>query len=159
MNHPSGLVLAFLTLDLASGMEKFGFGINIPDLQHRFQVPILFLETKLYRLQTPTSPFFRPSHYDYVGLDDYPMGTNAIVAVISYTGYDMEDAMIVNKMSLERGFCAGMIYKVGVHRTQHVRLFDLGNLLPSVADPGCLSRIRIPYLGSRIQQQHQRRGG
>ena len=159
MNHPSGLVLAFLTLDLASGMEKFGFGINISDLQHRFQVPILFLETKLYRLQTPTSPFFRPSHYDYVGLDDYPMGTNAIVAVISYTGYDMEDAMIVNKMSLERGFCAGMIYKVGVHRTQHVRLFDLGNLLPSVADPGCLSRIRIPYLGSRIQQQHQRRGG
>jgi hypothetical protein len=40
------------------------------------------------------------------------MGTNAIVAVISYTGYDMEDAMIINKMSLERGFCAGMIYKV-----------------------------------------------
>jgi DNA-directed RNA polymerase I subunit RPA2 len=76
-----------------------------------------FPETKLYRLQTPTSPFFRPSHYDYVGLDDYPMGTNAIVAVISYTGYDMEDAMIVNKMSLERGFCAGMIYKVGVPAT------------------------------------------
>jgi DNA-directed RNA polymerase beta subunit len=45
------------------------------------------------------------------------MGTNAIVAVISYTGYDMEDAMIVNKMSLERGFCAGMIYKVGVPAT------------------------------------------
>ena len=44
-------------------------------------------------------------------MDDYPMGTNAIVCVISYTGYDMEDAMIMNKMSLERGFCAGMIYK------------------------------------------------
>lgn len=68
-------------------------------------------ETKIYRLQTPTSPFFRPAHYDYIGMDDYPMGTNAIVAVISYTGYDMEDAMIINKMSFERGFCAGMIYK------------------------------------------------
>ena len=45
-------------------------------------------------------------------MDDYPMGTNAIVAVISYTGYDMEDAMIINRMSFERGFCAGMIYKV-----------------------------------------------
>merc|ERR1719447_2386359 len=44
-------------------------------------------------------------------MDDYPMGTNAIVAVISYTGYDMEDAMIINRMSFERGFCAGMIYK------------------------------------------------
>ena len=43
-------------------------------------------ETKIYRLQTPTSPFFRPLHYDKIQLDDYAMGTNAIVAVISYTG-------------------------------------------------------------------------
>ncbi|CAB4057057.1 DNA-directed RNA polymerase I subunit RPA2 [Lepeophtheirus salmonis] len=68
-------------------------------------------ETKIYRLQTPTSPFFRPVHYDYIKLDEFPMGTNAIVAVISYTGYDMEDAMIINKSSFERGFCSGSIYK------------------------------------------------
>merc|ERR1712020_32141 len=43
-------------------------------------------ETKIYRLQTPASPFFRPVHYDKIQLDDYAMGTNAIVAVISYTG-------------------------------------------------------------------------
>lgn len=42
---------------------------------------------------------------------DYPSGTNAIVAVISYTGYDMEDAMILNKSSYERGFAHGVIYK------------------------------------------------
>ena len=24
-------------------------------------------ENKLYRLQTPTAPFFRPAHYDYIG--------------------------------------------------------------------------------------------
>ena len=43
-------------------------------------------ETKMYRLQTPTSPLFRPYHYDAIDLDQYAMGTNAIVAVISYTG-------------------------------------------------------------------------
>ncbi|XP_059045558.1 DNA-directed RNA polymerase I subunit RPA2 isoform X2 [Achroia grisella] len=66
---------------------------------------------KLFRLQTPATPLFRPAHYDNIGLDDYPLGTNAIVAVISYSGYDMEDAMIINKSAYERGFAAGYIYK------------------------------------------------
>ncbi|XP_002014590.2 DNA-directed RNA polymerase I subunit RPA2 [Drosophila persimilis] len=66
---------------------------------------------KLYRLQTPGTPLFRPVHYDNIQLDDFAMGTNAIVAVISYTGYDMEDAMIINKSAYERGFAYGSIYK------------------------------------------------
>lgn len=66
---------------------------------------------KMYRLQSPATPFFRPVHYDKMNLDDFAMGTNAIIAVISYTGYDMEDAMIINKASNERGFAHGTIYK------------------------------------------------
>uniref|UniRef100_A0A182X7Q7 DNA-directed RNA polymerase subunit beta n=1 Tax=Anopheles quadriannulatus TaxID=34691 RepID=A0A182X7Q7_ANOQN len=66
---------------------------------------------KMYRLQTPATPLFRPVHHDNIALDNYAMGTNAIVAVISYTGYDMEDAMIINKAAFERGFAAGNIYK------------------------------------------------
>lgn len=42
-------------------------------------------ETKLYRLQTPAAPLFRPVHHDNINMDDFAMGTNAIVAVISYT--------------------------------------------------------------------------
>lgn len=33
------------------------------------------------------------------------------MAVISYTGYDMEDAMIINKSAYERGFGHGAVYK------------------------------------------------
>ena len=33
------------------------------------------------------------------------------MAVISYTGYDMEDAMIMNKGAYERGFGHGCVYK------------------------------------------------
>lgn len=51
-------------------------------------------DNKLYRLQTPQSPLVRPLMYDHYNIDNYPIGTNAIVAVISYTGYDMEDAMV-----------------------------------------------------------------
>lgn len=42
-------------------------------------------ETKLYRIQSPASPLFRPVHYDALSMDDFPMGTNAVIAVISYT--------------------------------------------------------------------------
>ena len=45
------------------------------------------------------------------GFSDYPSGTNAVVAVISYTGYDMEDAMIMNKSAYERGMGHGSVYK------------------------------------------------
>ncbi|XP_044758846.1 DNA-directed RNA polymerase I subunit RPA2 [Coccinella septempunctata] len=68
-------------------------------------------ETKLYRLTTPASPLFRPSHYDALKMDDFAMGTNAIIAVISYTGYDMEDAMIINKASHDFGFAHGAVIK------------------------------------------------
>ena len=42
-------------------------------------------ENKLYRLQTPTTPLLRPAHWDRLNMDDFASGTNAIVAVISYT--------------------------------------------------------------------------
>lgn len=38
-----------------------------------------------------------------------------MVAVISYTGYDMEDAMILNKSAYERGFGHGAVYKSFLH--------------------------------------------
>ncbi|KAE8324101.1 hypothetical protein BDV39DRAFT_124517 [Aspergillus sergii] len=72
-------------------------------------------DNKLYRLQTGQTPIVRPPLYNAYGLDNFPNGTNAVVAIISYTGYDMDDAMIINKSSHERGFGHGTIYKTKVH--------------------------------------------
>ena len=62
----------------------------------------------------------RPELHNHYGFDSFPNGMNAIVAVISYTGYDMEDAMILNKSAHERGFGYGTIYKADI--------FDLKNV-------------------------------
>ncbi|KAK6107321.1 RNA polymerase Rpb2 domain 6 family protein [Brugia pahangi] len=69
-------------------------------------------DNKMYRLQFPQNPIVKPDPYEKYGIDEYPLGTNACVAVISYTGYDMEDAMVINKSSYERGFAHGSIVKV-----------------------------------------------
>ena len=60
-------------------------------------------------MHTPQSPIVRTSNYTRFGMDEYPLGTNAVIAVISYTGYDMEDAMIVNKVPLQPRACAPLV--------------------------------------------------
>ncbi|KAL2154747.1 hypothetical protein VTH82DRAFT_3423 [Thermothelomyces myriococcoides] len=68
-------------------------------------------DNKMYRLQTGQTPIVRAPLHNTYGFDNFPNGMNAVVAVISYTGYDMDDAMILNKSAHERGFGHGTIYK------------------------------------------------
>ena len=71
-------------------------------------------DNKMYQIECGQTPIVRPPLHNAYGLDNYPQGTNAVVAVISYTGYDMDDAMIINKSAHERGFGNGSIYKTKV---------------------------------------------
>ena len=68
-------------------------------------------DTKLFRRFDIQSPVVQTSRFREYKMDEYPNGCNAVVAVLSYTGFDMEDAMIINKNSLCRGFGHGTVYK------------------------------------------------
>ena len=59
-------------------MGKQTMGTPLHALRHR-------ADNKLYKLQTPQSPIVRPYKHDLYGVDEYPLGTNAVIAVISYT--------------------------------------------------------------------------
>ena len=69
------------------------------------------MDNKVYRLLFPQEPLVRTQKYNEYDFRQYPHGANAVVAVISYTGYDMEDAMSINKGAYERGFGHGCVYK------------------------------------------------
>nr|CDS32757.1 DNA directed RNA polymerase I subunit RPA2 [Hymenolepis microstoma] len=71
-------------------------------------------DPKFYRLLSPQSPLVRTKTYVDFGVDHYPVGFNAVVAVISYTGYDMEDAMVINKASYDRGFADACVYRTEI---------------------------------------------
>jgi DNA-directed RNA polymerase I subunit RPA2 len=69
------------------------------------------VDNKVFYLQSPQVPLVSTTLYRQVNANSHPSGTNAVVAVITYTGYDIEDAMIINKASFERGFGHGSVFK------------------------------------------------
>ncbi|KAJ1453264.1 hypothetical protein M885DRAFT_524653 [Pelagophyceae sp. CCMP2097] len=65
----------------------------------------------LYSLVYPQKPMVKSRVLDLVSFDDLPGGCNATLAVMSYSGYDIEDAIVMNRASLDRGFMRCMVHK------------------------------------------------
>lgn len=59
------------------------------------------LDTDVSILQYPQKPIVRSFIYDT--LETYPAGQNLVVAIMTYEGYNMEDALVLNKGSVDRG--------------------------------------------------------
>lgn len=59
------------------------------------------LDTDVSLLQYPQKPIVRSFVYDT--LNTYPAGQNLTVAIMTYEGYNLEDALVLNKGSLDRG--------------------------------------------------------
>jgi DNA-directed RNA polymerase III subunit RPC2 len=68
-------------------------------------------DTLLYLLTYPQQPMVKTRTIELIGFDKLPAGQNATVAVMSFSGYDIEDALVVNKSSLDRGFGRCIVIK------------------------------------------------
>ena len=69
------------------------------------------IDTLLYSLVYPQIPLVKSKTIDLIHFDKVPAGQNASIAVMSYSGYDIEDALIINKASLDRGFGRCLVYR------------------------------------------------
>jgi len=56
-------------------------------------------------------PMVKTRTLDLINFDQLPGGQNACIAVMAYSGYDIEDATILNKASIDRGFGRCMVLK------------------------------------------------
>lgn len=78
------------------GLSKQSAGTQLQALAWR-------KEAKLFRMYAPQRYISRTLSMDAYNLDDVNLGVNAVVAILAYTGYDLDDALILNSTASQRG--------------------------------------------------------
>jgi hypothetical protein len=57
-------------------------------------------------------PLIKSRYMEYIDNEEQPYGVNAIVAIMSYTGYNVEDAILINEASVARGIFRTTYYSM-----------------------------------------------
>lgn len=83
------------TYQCAMGKQAIGFIASNQFLR---------IDTLLFLMVYPQKPLVKTRTIELTGYDKLPAGQNAVVAVMSFSGYDIEDALVLNKGSVDRGF-------------------------------------------------------
>ncbi|KAI9699343.1 MAG: DNA-directed RNA polymerase III core subunit ret1 [Candelina mexicana] len=71
----------------------------------------LRIDTLLFLMVYPQKPMVKTRAIELIKYDKLPAGQNATVAVMSYSGYDIEDALVLNKASCDRGFGRCQVFR------------------------------------------------
>lgn len=68
-------------------------------------------DTEKHVLYYPQKPIISTRLSKEIGFDDYTAGQNAIVAIVSYNGYNQEDSVIMNQYAIDRGMFRHTYYR------------------------------------------------
>jgi DNA-directed RNA polymerase beta subunit len=85
-------------------MGKQAMGIYALNYRERF-------DAMSHVLCYPQEPFVSPFASKFYGLQSMPSGQNIIVAISTYTGYNQEDSIMINRGSIERGLFRSVFYR------------------------------------------------
>lgn len=81
---------------MGAGMAKQSLGLGASNYRKR-------PDTRGHLLHYPQAPLVQTEEMKYVNFNNRPAGQNYVVAVMSYRGYNMEDAVVISKASIDRG--------------------------------------------------------
>jgi DNA-directed RNA polymerase II subunit RPB2 len=114
--HPS-LILSAVTVNIPFP-EHSQYPRNVFSCQQTKQAVGLYssayntrFDTFAHILNYPQKPLVTTRYKKYTDVDKLPYGVNAIVAIASYTGFNQEDGLMLNKTSIERGMFNSLYYR------------------------------------------------
>ena len=64
---------------------------------------LIRIDTDANILHYPSNPIVKTCNSNIAGQENHPAGQNLVIALMSYEGYNMQDALILNNGSLNRG--------------------------------------------------------
>ncbi|MEM1618229.1 MAG: DNA-directed RNA polymerase subunit B [Desulfurococcaceae archaeon] len=88
-----------------AAMAKQALGLSSAAFQRR-------VDTRGHLLHYVQKPLVTTKAISAVGYEERPSGQNMVVAVLTYTGYNMEDAVILNKSSVDRGLARSTFFRL-----------------------------------------------
>lgn len=87
-----------------SAMGKQAIGLYSMNYNKRF-------DSIGHILNYPQKPIVYTKTAQFINMDEIPCGTNVIVAIATYTGFNQEDSIIMNKSSIDRGLFQSTLYR------------------------------------------------
>ena len=126
-------------LFLQCAMGKQAIGTTAMNQYERF-------DSLLYTMVYPQKPMVKTRTLDLVNFDKVPGGQNASLAVMSYSGYDIEDAVVLNRGSMDRGF--GRCFVIRKFQTA-IKRYNNGTMDKTVSPPGRRDDEKMNAIASR----------
>ena len=91
----------FLSSNCAQG--KQAMGVYVTNYENR-------MDKTAYVLNYPMRPLVDTRIMNMIQLNKIPSGTQVIVAIMTHTGYNQEDSLLINKGSIDRGMALVTVY-------------------------------------------------
>jgi DNA-directed RNA polymerase II subunit RPB2 len=72
-------------------------------------------------------PLVKSRYLEYINNEEQPYGVNAVVAIMCYTGYNVEDAILINEGSILRGMFRTSYYSMYEAREESSKITGMNN--------------------------------
>ena len=100
------------------------------------------------------TPIVKSRYLEYINNEEMSYGINAIVAIMCYTGYNVEDAILINEGSIKRGLFRTTYYTsyVGYEESSKVKGSSVESYFTNIENKIGVQKIKDGYDYSRLDE-------